>query len=405
MAKRIGICPVMKFYNSDGTVLASGTVETYTTGTSNTKNSYTDSAGSGSATSFTLDSNGEAVRYFDTDEDYKLIIKDSSGSTVRTVDPYVPVPAPHRLDNDLDVNGNSIVSRGGRDIQILPNGSGNIILDNHTWPNTDGTANQVIQTDGAGTLSWTSVSAELLSDTTPQLGANLDTNSYNIQFDTGKGILDAAGNEQILFTQTTSAVNYINVTNAATGSGPEIAAAGSDANIDLNLSAKGSGTVVINGISYPTADGTANDVMITDGSANLSFVDINTLVDAPTAASQAEMEAATSTSVYATPNNVKHHPGVAKGWVIFQTDGTILASYNVSSISNVATGSWTVNWDTAFSSTSYPVIGMVLESTSNLRCIQITSQAASSVAVDCFNPSGTLVNPDTAVYIAAFGDQ
>jgi len=43
-------------------------------------------------------------------------------------------------------------------ISILPNGTGNIILDIHTWPNTDGSNGQVLTTNGAGVLSWTTVS-------------------------------------------------------------------------------------------------------------------------------------------------------------------------------------------------------------------------------------------------------
>ena len=45
-----------------------------------------------------------------------------------------------------------------------------------------------------------------------------------------------------------------------------------NSNADLNLSAQGSGTVTINGLSFPTADGSANQVLKTDGSGNLSFV-------------------------------------------------------------------------------------------------------------------------------------
>ena len=60
-------------------------------------------------------------------------------------------------------------------------------------------------------------------------------------------IADANGNEQIVFQTTASAVNEIEVTNAATGSGPIIAATGGDTNIDLNLVPKGSGTVKVGG--------------------------------------------------------------------------------------------------------------------------------------------------------------
>lgn len=67
------------------------------------------------------------------------------------------------------------------------------------------------------------------------------------KFANGGFIADNNGNEQIKFATTASAVNEVTVTNAATGSGPTIAASGGDTNIDLNLTGKGTGTVKING--------------------------------------------------------------------------------------------------------------------------------------------------------------
>lgn len=67
------------------------------------------------------------------------------------------------------------------------------------------------------------------------------------KFVNGGFIADANGNEEIKFATTTSAVNEITVTNAATGNGPTIAASGGDTNINLNLSGKGTGEVKING--------------------------------------------------------------------------------------------------------------------------------------------------------------
>ena len=52
---------------------------------------------------------------------------------------------------------------------------------------------------------------------------------------------DTNGNELIKVTATSSAVNEITVANAATGSGPTVSATGSDTDIDLNLTPKGSG--------------------------------------------------------------------------------------------------------------------------------------------------------------------
>jgi hypothetical protein len=82
---------------------------------------------------------------------------------------------------------------------------------------------------------------------------------------------DANSNEQIKFTATASAVNEFTVTNAATGNAPEISATGGDTNIDLKITPKGTGKVNIDGIKYPNADGSANQVLKTDGSGNLSF--------------------------------------------------------------------------------------------------------------------------------------
>jgi hypothetical protein len=60
-----------------------------------------------------------------------------------------------QLGGNLDVNGNSIVSASNGDINITPNGTGNVVLDGLKWPQSDGTANYVLKTDGAGQLSWT----------------------------------------------------------------------------------------------------------------------------------------------------------------------------------------------------------------------------------------------------------
>ena len=59
-----------------------------------------------------------------------------------------------QLGGDLDVNGNSIVSASGGDISITPDTTGNIILDGLTFPNADGTADQILGTNGSGVLSF-----------------------------------------------------------------------------------------------------------------------------------------------------------------------------------------------------------------------------------------------------------
>jgi hypothetical protein len=84
-------------------------------------------------------------------------------------------------------------------------------------------------------------------------------------------INDTNVNEQIKFTTTASAVNEFTITNAATGNAPEISATGGDTNIDLKITPKGSGKINLDGIKFPNADGSANQVLQTDGSGNLTF--------------------------------------------------------------------------------------------------------------------------------------
>ena len=100
-------------------------------------------------------------------------------------------------------------------------------------------------------ISTISLASDLVDDTSPQLGGDLDTNSFNIAFDDAHGINDENGNEQIIFQTTSSAVNQFDITNAATGGGPKLSATGGDSNIDLDLEAKGTGHITVRGNDNP----------------------------------------------------------------------------------------------------------------------------------------------------------
>ena len=93
---------------------------------------------------------------------------------------------------------------------------------------------------------------DVVDDTSPQLGGNLDTNSFMIDFDDDHGIRDENGNEQLQFQTTSSAVNHFDITNAATGNNPSISAVGGDTNISINLIPKGTGEVQANGVGLAT---------------------------------------------------------------------------------------------------------------------------------------------------------
>ena len=55
----------------------------------------------------------------------------------------------------------TITDGANGNIAVSPNGSGAVQLDGLSWPTADGSANQVLKTDGSGSLSWTDVSSTI----------------------------------------------------------------------------------------------------------------------------------------------------------------------------------------------------------------------------------------------------
>ena len=99
--------------------------------------------------------------------------------------------------------------------------------------------------------------------------ASVDTatiRSTGLQFNIASPYIgDSSNNELISFTTTASAVNQINVANAATGANPVISAIGNDTNIGITLTPKGTGRTNIGQLAL---DGTT----ITTTAAQLNFV-------------------------------------------------------------------------------------------------------------------------------------
>ena len=89
----------------------------------------------------------------------------------------------------------------------------------------------------ANTVNWldSSVVADLVNDTTPQLGGDLDVNGNDI----------------------------VSVSNG-----------------NISITPDGTGKVILDGLSHPTADGTNGQALVTDGAGNLSFGDVSVSLSA-----------------------------------------------------------------------------------------------------------------------------
>ena len=89
----------------------------------------------------------------------------------------------------------------------------------------------------------------------------------------GTSILDTSGNELFKLTATGSAVNELTYNNASTGNNPTFTASGGDTNIGVSILPKGSGKITLDNLTLPAADGSADQILTTNGSGQLSFVD------------------------------------------------------------------------------------------------------------------------------------
>lgn len=86
------------------------------------------------------------------------------------------------------------LTNSGTTVSVADNGIGATQLN----VSGNGTSGQALTSDGDGTMSWTTISSDLVDDTTPQLGGDLDTNGNDINFgDNDKAIFGASNDLQI----------------------------------------------------------------------------------------------------------------------------------------------------------------------------------------------------------------
>ena len=148
-------------------------------------------------------------------------------------------------------------------------------------------------------------------------------------------IADANGNQAIVFQTTSSAVNEFDITNAATGNAPILAATGDDTNIGIAITAKGTGAINLNA---------GSDVVIPTN-IGLHFTDANEKIESDgtdlTINSGAKINL-TATSDVVVPANVGITFGTGEKIEAEETDLTVTST---GALNLTVTGTTTVSGD------------------------------------------------------------
>ena len=154
----------------------------------NTSNSGTSRPSGAVAGTIWLDTSGGAtahiLKFYDGGADINLATINTTANTVDFTDSSVTFDIVNdtspQLGGNLDVNGNDIVSTSNADIDIIPNGTGDVNLGADTVQIGDNNANATLTTQGTGDLI---------------LNTNNGTNSGNITIaDGANGNIDISTN-------------------------------------------------------------------------------------------------------------------------------------------------------------------------------------------------------------------
>ena len=210
---------------------------------------------------------GSSVTFAATDKGDKVIIATANDSTNPDIKEValgitsVAADTTPQLGGDLDMNGQDIVTTSNADIELAPNGTGHVTVkgndnqgaiqfncENNSHGQQIKAAPHSESASNVLTIPSTGGDSTLVSDASTSTLTNKTLTAPKIA-DAGF-IADANGNEQVIFQTTSSAVNELEVTNAATGNNPAIAASGGDTNVGLEFTAKGSGYIKFNDLAY-----------------------------------------------------------------------------------------------------------------------------------------------------------
>jgi len=110
-----------------------------------------------------------------------------------------------------------------------------------------------------------------------------------------------------------------------------------------------------------------------------------------------------ATKAYA--DNLVAGLNICKAWAVVDSDGTLLASYNVTSSAKNSTGNYTVTWDTDFASANYALTANPEGDYSQGYGAQIASKAAGTVTIKTYRDWEPPSLYDVKFMLIAFGAQ
>jgi len=197
---------------------------------------------------------------------------DGTGQTLRSAmqdvnTMFTELYASPLFADGISISGNNIsASRTNDDLVLRPSGTGSVLINNLTVDsNINVQDNEITTTQSNSDLVLSA------SGTGSVVIANADINGGNIDNTVIGGTTAVAG------TFTTLTVNGSMTMDGVTIADNTISANAS--NSDLELTGNGTGTVSLSGFKFPTSDGTANQLLKTDGNGNLGFATASTTLN------------------------------------------------------------------------------------------------------------------------------
>ena len=210
---------------------------------------------------------GSTVTFATTDKGDKIVIAAANDGTNPDIKEValgiasVAADTTPQLGGDLDMNGQDIVTTSNADIELAPNGTGHVTVkgndnqgaiqfncENNSHGQQIKAAPHSESASNILTIPSTGGNSTIVSDASTSTLTNKTLTAPKIA-DAGF-IADANGAEQIIFQTTASAVNELEVTNAATGNNPGLAVSGGDTNVGLEITTKGTGYIKFNDLAY-----------------------------------------------------------------------------------------------------------------------------------------------------------